>query len=284
MTKIGFIDYYLSEWHANNYPAWIQQANSVLGTDFCLSYAWAELDVSPKDGITSEEWCKTFGAEQCATIEELCEKSDCILILAPTDPDRHLPYARKVLPFCKPTYIDKTFAENLSEANEIFRIAEEYKTPFFSSSALRYAEELKDLPALHSFMLTGGGGNFPEYSIHLVEMAVLLADVPAVQAKSEPVGSGRLCQIRFANGMEAALVYSPAASYGLFAQPVAGKHCRRNITSQFFEGLIRDILQFFSRGTPSFNTAQTLRAMALRDSLLCSEANGGLWTDVEVTP
>ena len=27
MGKIGFIDYYISEWHANNYPAWLKQAN-----------------------------------------------------------------------------------------------------------------------------------------------------------------------------------------------------------------------------------------------------------------
>ena len=25
MKTIGFVDYYISEWHANNYPAWIKQ-------------------------------------------------------------------------------------------------------------------------------------------------------------------------------------------------------------------------------------------------------------------
>ena len=25
MKKIGFIDFYLDEWHANNYPAWIRE-------------------------------------------------------------------------------------------------------------------------------------------------------------------------------------------------------------------------------------------------------------------
>ena len=34
MKKIGFIDYFLSQWHANNYPAWIKEANEKLGTDF----------------------------------------------------------------------------------------------------------------------------------------------------------------------------------------------------------------------------------------------------------
>ncbi len=55
MKKIGFIDYYLSEWHANNYPNWIKTANEKLGTDFEVAYAWAELDKSPLDGVTTDE-------------------------------------------------------------------------------------------------------------------------------------------------------------------------------------------------------------------------------------
>ena len=37
MKKIGFIDLYLSEWHANEYPAWIRRANEVLNEDFVLN-------------------------------------------------------------------------------------------------------------------------------------------------------------------------------------------------------------------------------------------------------
>lgn len=39
MKTIGFIDYYLSEWHANNYPAWIRQASESLGLDLAVRYA-----------------------------------------------------------------------------------------------------------------------------------------------------------------------------------------------------------------------------------------------------
>ena len=44
MKKIGFIDYYISEWHANSYPKWIEEANEALGTDYKVAYAWAEVD------------------------------------------------------------------------------------------------------------------------------------------------------------------------------------------------------------------------------------------------
>ena len=47
MKKIGFVDYYISEWHANNYPEWIKRASEKLGTDYLVSYAWAEENLSP---------------------------------------------------------------------------------------------------------------------------------------------------------------------------------------------------------------------------------------------
>ena len=52
MKKIGFVDYYLSEWHANDYPSRIARIAEETGLDYKLSYAWAEEDISPVDGVT----------------------------------------------------------------------------------------------------------------------------------------------------------------------------------------------------------------------------------------
>ena len=76
MKKIGFVDYFISEWHANNYPAWIERICAEMGVDYKVAYAWAELDSSPVSGVSTDEWCEKFGTERCASIEELCEKSD----------------------------------------------------------------------------------------------------------------------------------------------------------------------------------------------------------------
>lgn len=124
MKTIGFVDYYLGEWHADNYPAWIRQANAALGEDFTLAYAWAELDRSPVNGVTTEEWCAQNGVQRCRTLSELCEKAEYILVLAPSDPEKHLGYAREVLRYRKNTYIDKTFAPDYATAAEIFTIAQ----------------------------------------------------------------------------------------------------------------------------------------------------------------
>lgn len=120
MRKIGLVDLYLSEWHANHYPAWIKEASTTLGETYEVAYAWAEEDISPIDGRTTAEWCETFLVEACKTLSELCEKSDCIMILVPSNPETHLRYAEAVLPYKKPTYIDKTFAEDHKTAQKIF--------------------------------------------------------------------------------------------------------------------------------------------------------------------
>ena len=76
MKTIGFVDFYISEWHAVHYPQWIREACARTGKEFAVKYAWAEQDVSPVDGRTTAQWCEEYGVEQCASIEELCEKSD----------------------------------------------------------------------------------------------------------------------------------------------------------------------------------------------------------------
>ena len=82
MIKIGFIDNFLSEWHANNYPDMIranERARS-LGMDVC--YAYAKEEVSPYDGVTTDEWCRAHGVRRVGSVEELVDRSDCIAALA----------------------------------------------------------------------------------------------------------------------------------------------------------------------------------------------------------
>lgn len=113
--KLGFIDYYLDEWHANNYPQWISEAS---GGEMEITYAWALAD-SPKGGLTSAEWCKKFGVELCTTVEELIEKSDGLIILSPDNCELHEQLCRLPLSSGKPCYVDKTFAPDEASAKRV---------------------------------------------------------------------------------------------------------------------------------------------------------------------
>lgn len=280
MKRIGFVDYYISEWHADNYPAWFEDVNQKLGLDYKLSYAWAEEDVSPISGETTDAWCARMGVERCQTIEELCEKSDVIVVLAPSNPEKHLQYAKAVLPYGKRTYIDKTFAPDLATAKKIFAIAAKYNTPFFSSSALRYAEELVDFAGSNNIILTGGGRSLEEYSIHLIEMAVSLLKNPAKCAMLERLGEQRICHIVSENGSKAAILYSPAMDYSVTAEKADGTLTHHEITSAFFMNLIADMINFFETGCASFNSEETLEVMRLRDGILKCDRTPGTWIEL----
>lgn len=143
MIKIGFIDNFLSEWHANNYPDMIranERARS-LGMDVC--YAYAKEEVSPYDGVTTDEWCRAHGVRRVGSVEELVDRSDCIAVLSPDNPELHLALSEYALKSGKPTYIDKTFAPDKATAEKLFALAKEHGTPMYSTSSLRFADEMK---------------------------------------------------------------------------------------------------------------------------------------------
>ena len=262
MIKIGFIDYFLDEWHANHYPAWFREASEKLGEELVVSYAWAELDAPPEGGKTTKEWCEGMGVVACATLEEVCEKSDVIVVLSPDNPERHLDYARAVLPFGKRTYIDKTFAPDYATACRIFEIARAHGTPFFSTSALRYATELGTLDA-PDHIITTGGGLLSRYIVHQAEMVVaaLGTSVSGVSARKQ--GPVTLFSVDYENGKRATMIHS--SGYG-FAISLAKEDAATPLSavgSPFFPALIEDMGRFFLTGAVSFDPNETLAVMKL---------------------
>ena len=279
MKKIGFIDYYLAEWHADNYPAWIKSANEALSEDFCLCYAWGEIP-SPK-GITSEQWCLKNGVTLCKSIEEVCEKSDFLFILAPSDPEKHLGYAEKVLSYKKPTYIDKTFAPDLKTAEKIFAIAEKYATPFFSTSALRYATELDDIIGSEAAIVTGGGRSIEEYCIHQIEMLVKTLDLKPESVKVERQGEKQyLVSVKFEGGKVGSFVYSDALPFTICAEK-EGASRYLPINSDYFGLLIKDILKLIKNKKVPFDTKQTIYVMAVREKTVEGVNNPDKWLKIE---
>ena len=280
MKKIGFVDYYISEWHANNYPAWIKEKCEELGLDYEVAYAWAELDVSLVDKVTTDEWCAKYGVEKCDTIEELCEKSDVILVLAPSDPDKHLGYAEKVLPYGKRTYIDKTFAPDYETACKIFDIAEKHGTPFFSSSALRFAEELNNIENPTSMVTIGGGGSIQEYIVHQCEMVVKKMGTDIASVVANPHGTQMFITVNFESGKTATMIYGRSMPFGSYMANAEGKEGWKQVTLPFFKGLITDILNFYETGKFSFDGQETKAVIKLREMAVKASENTGVVVEV----
>ena len=81
---------------------------------------------------------KELGVEITHSIADLLAQVDCVL-LETNDGRIHFEQALEVFRAGKPVFIDKPVGSNLAEAVAIFRAAEHYKTPMFSSSSLRFS-------------------------------------------------------------------------------------------------------------------------------------------------
>ena len=136
MKKIGVIDYYLDQYHFENYPTWIREAS---GGESQIVYAWAKMD--KPDGKTNAQCCAEQGIELLDDVNELIEKSDCLIVMSPDNPEMHEELCALPLASGKPTYVDKTFAVSREIALRIVDMARRGNTPFFSTSALRYSRE-----------------------------------------------------------------------------------------------------------------------------------------------
>ena len=277
MKKIGFVDYYISEWHANNYPNWIKEACEKNGFSYEVAYAWAEEYVSPVDGRNTDEWCRDFGVTRCESIKELCDRCDAVVILAPSNPEKHLAYASEVFKHARLVYVDKTFAPDYKTAKEIYEIAKRCGTRFFTTSALRYATELSEIDTGIGVATTGGGSNLPEYVIHQVEMVIKLMGCAArILARED--GGAITFDVEYKDGKRALMKYSPDLSFTVRA---LGNEEPTAISSSFFTLLITDMLRFFESGECSFPPCQTLEAMRLREAAIIATERLGEWIDLE---
>ena len=280
MYSLGFVDYYINEWHANNYPAWIEKACKESGADFKVKYAYSELDVDPENGYSSEKWCEERNIKRCRTIEELCEKSDYIFILAPSDPEKHLEYAKKVLPYGKTTYIDKTFAPDFATAQEIFDLAKLYGTKIFSTSALRYSAELEKYKnSARGIFTTGTGRTIEEYIIHQAEMVVKCMGVGACEVKTTVNDDRYFVDLKYNDGRKASMFYVAYGDVPFTATVTGGngKSVYCNIQSDFFYLLIKDILAFFVSGKEPFDYRETLETIKIVENVILSTKRLDTW-------
>lgn len=268
MKTIGFVDYFIDEWHSNNSLAFINELCEEYGYDFKVRYAWAETDTF-EGKISTDEWCSLKGIERCNSIEEVCEKSDYLMILAPANPEKHLKYAETVLKYGKHTFIDKTFAPCSEEAEKMFELAEKYGTRLFSASSLRYADELDEYKdGFASLIIRGGGRCFEEYVVHMLEILVKLLGTGVDKVKVFPNGKQVMCVIEYKNGKSCFFEYANSNGFSVVVEDENGKDVGKNLTSPYFKNMTHSILGFFENGELPVAKEDTLEIIRVRDALL----------------
>lgn len=260
MKKIGFIDYFLDEWHANHYPNWITEAS-----EGRMEVASAYGLIDSRDGLSNDEWSRKMGIRLLGSIEEVIEQSDYLIVLSPDHPEQHSRLSR--LPLCsgKPTYIDKTFAPNRRTAVQLFELAEQNGTPMFSSSALRFAAEYEnqhreEITAISSI----GPGEFDNYAIHQVEPIVSLMGTGVERVMW--IGSDRspALLMEFEGGRQAELRHFRGDCPFAMTMSDPRDHVHQvKIESDFFASFTKKMVRFFDTGVPEVDPAETIAVITI---------------------
>jgi virulence factor len=96
-----------------------------------------------------QEYARTLREEHNIPLVEhpgdMLGKIDAVLIES-VDGSVHLERARPFLEAGLPTFVDKPLACSSADAREMARLAKEHGAPLFSSSSLRYAEDVAQFP------------------------------------------------------------------------------------------------------------------------------------------
>lgn len=263
--KIGFIDYYLDEYHANHYPQWLK---NVANRDFEL-YAWAEID-SPKGGLTTHQWCAEYGVSRVDSLRELCDICDCIMILSPDNPEKHLEYAKETFSFSKPVFMDKTFAPDYGTALEIIELAKKYNTPLFSSSSLRFCEEFDGIERADSVQTYGGGHNFEIESIHPIEICARLMGVGADSLTLFGDSSRFIAHVLYRDGRTAEIFFCENCKSLGYGAIIDNGGVRRSVKvgSDFFQLLTNAMVKFFDTGVSPLSYDDILEGIKIRDGII----------------
>lgn len=277
--KIGFIDYYLDEWHANNYPEMIKKWAPGLE----VAYAYGKIDSPHPGGMTSKEWEAKYGVKVLDSMEEVIEKSDYLLVLSPDNPEMHEELCEKPLKSGKNTYIDKTFAETKASAERIFEMAERGNTKCYSSSALYFAKEYSPIYKQNVVNIDSCGPNrFPIYVIHQLEPIVAMMKTNALRVMSVGTEEYPMVLVEFEGGKRAKLstfLTGDTFSMNIGCQDENAKLVK--VESDFWESFIKALAVFYETGEIPVPHENTLRVIAAREAAIKALGRPFEWVDVE---
>lgn len=258
MIKIGFVDYYIDEWHSLNYPEKFAAASERIGIPCEVIGAFATLHTPPfADRRTTDEWCRDKGIKHYDDIAELAKDSDALIIFAPDDPEQHPALAQLALPFGKPTFIDKTFAASGEDAVWMIELAKKHATPMYSTSSLRYAEEVEKVKGAREVSVRGNYVHMKDYLVHTTEMVVTVLGIGASGIRCRLDGDAYIFDISYSDGRSARMDMAPTYTFGVNGE---------NVKSAFFDRQIENILRFFNGEEPTVSKAEMLEVAHIIDA------------------
>jgi hypothetical protein len=229
------------------------------------------------------------------SIEELVRRVDAVMLTS-VDGRIHLKQARPVIAARKPLFIDKPLSASTRDALELARLARESGTPVFSSSSLRFNDDvvaIKGDPRVAEVKgaITWGPATLephhPDlfwYGVHAVEILYTFmgpgcervsrvhtpgADLASCQWKDGRIGVVR--GIRDGASAYGHVVFGPKAIVSAPAAPAATAGVKRSS----YYGLVSAMIDFFRTGKAPVPLEETVEMMAFMEAADLSKARNG---------
>jgi hypothetical protein len=261
--RIGFVDYQLENFHANVFLKAIRETLSSRGFSItgCIAVE-----------AGGKEWAAKNNLPYFGSPAALNEVVDRYMILAPSNPEVHLELCKRVLPFGKITYVDKTFAPDLKTANEIFALADQHKVKLQTTSALRYTKVQKKVAEigndnLKHMIAWGGGSSFAEYAIHPVELVISCMGSQVQSLMRRGIGTYSQLLLNFSNDRTAVVnVYTGDTPFAASVTSSGGTQYILVDGATLFVNTAAAILDFFDAGEPNIDRAQSLMIRRILDA------------------
>lgn len=263
--NVLIVDYYLDEWHANNYQDFFNKTN----TDVTIKKAFALVD--NKEGITNTEWAKKFSVELCNTVEDAVKDMDGIMILSPDNPEQHLPLFKTFVKSGLPIFVDKPFAVKKEEAEQIYKLADENGVKIFSSSALRFANEFQGIADGKEieYIETYGPKTEELYAVHQLEVIVSLINDKPVKVKKVIENGTTYYDIAF-ESKKARVQFRDEFGYRFYFKFKNGEKEILQV-SDIFENSVKTIRNFLFTKEVPFNRQQTLDVVKINEGILSAQ-------------
>jgi hypothetical protein len=231
------------------------------------------------------------GIQIVDSIDALLEKVDAVMLNS-LDGRKHLDQAYQVFKSGKRVFIDKPLAADLTDAIAIAKLAEHYKTPWFTSSSLRFTPTIYRYREKSDRKILGAQAWSPcslephhtdltWYGIHGVEalftaMGVGCEEVTRTKTEGTDVVVGR-----WKDGRVGVFrgIRSGTQGYGL---TVFGSDFLENDAKyEGYEPLVVEIAKFFAGGEPPVSSQESLEIMAFIQAAQQSSDSKGIPVSVQ---
>jgi Oxidoreductase family, NAD-binding Rossmann fold len=266
-------------------------ANHVPGARVVMAYKGGSPDVESSrtriDRFTAELRDK-WGVVIVDSIEELCRKVDAVMITS-VDGRVHLAQVRPVFAAKKRVFIDKPFTASYADASEIGRLSRAAGIPVFSSSSLRYADDLQaikrneKLGALLGAFTYGPAPTEPHhpdlfwYGIHAVEMLYTLMGTGCESVTRVRTDGADVVAGKWKDGRTGTMRGGRGGrqDYGAIAFGEKAVLSTVPPMKSDYRSLLVEVVKFFQTGTPPVPIEETLEIMAFMEAADLSKARGG---------